>query len=103
MRFTDSFSALMWDPPATADVLSGLLYNVTVINNNTSQIIIIRTNTNKTHFLLPPHLQPCQYYTAEVTVFSSQHHNSTSIRHKLSGGECSSCSAIIIAMQFTMI
>ena len=26
VRFTDTFSAVLWDPPATAGVLSGLSY-----------------------------------------------------------------------------
>ena len=71
VRFTSSFSAVLWDPPATAGVLSGLSYIVIVMNNNTGQVIVNTTTTN-TNYPLPV-LQPCQYYTANVTAFSSQH------------------------------
>ena len=69
MRFTPSFSAVLWDPPATAGVLSGLSYIVIVMNNNTGQVIVSAT-TNNTNYPLPV-LQPCQYYTANVTAFPS--------------------------------
>ena len=72
VRFTPSFSAVLWDPPATAGVLSGLSYIVIVMNNNTGQVIVSDT-TNNTIYPLPV-LQPCQYYTANVTGFSSQYH-----------------------------
>ena len=73
MRFTPSFSAVLWDPPATAGVLSGLSYIVIVMNNNTGQVIVSATTTN-TYYPLPV-LKPCQYYTANVTAFSSEHHS----------------------------
>ena len=73
MRFTPSFSAVLWDPPATAGVLSGLSYIVIVMNNNTGQVIVSATTTNTSHKL--PAITPCQYYTANVTAFSSEHHS----------------------------
>ena len=75
VRFTPSFSAVLWDPPATAGVLSGLSYNVIVIvmMNNTGQVIV-SDNTNNTSFTLPV-LQQCRSYTVNVTAFSSQHHS----------------------------
>ena len=73
VRFTLSFSAVLWDPPATAGVLSGLSYIVIVMNNNTGQVIVSATTTN-TNYPLPV-LQLCQYYTANVTAFSSEHHS----------------------------
>ena len=86
VRFTDSFSDVLWDPPATAGVLSGLMYRVIVMNNNTGQVIVSDT-TNNTHIPLPV-LQLCQYYTANVTAFSSQHHSDSVITgQRIPGGE----------------
>ena len=46
MRFTPSFSAVLWDPPATAGVLSGLLYEITLKKNGTDEPIVDKlTNT----------------------------------------------------------
>ena len=85
VRFTPSFSAVLWDPPVTAGVLSGLSYIVIVMNNNTGQVIVSDTTTN-TNYPLPV-LQPCQYYTANVTAFSSQHHSeSVVIGQRVPGG-----------------
>ena len=72
VRFTPSFSAVLWDPPATAGVLSGLSYNVTVMNNNTGQVVVNNTTNNNNYVL---DIQPCMYYIANVTAFSSQHHS----------------------------
>ena len=86
VRFTPSFSAVLWDPPATAGVLSGLSYIVIVINNNTGQVIIDETTTN-TNYPLPV-LQLCQYYTANVTAFSSEHHSDSVVTGlRVPGGE----------------
>ena len=83
-----SFISLLWDPPATAGVLSGLSYTVIVMNNNTGQVTVNAT-TNKTNYPLPAGLNmPCQYYTANVTAFSSQHHSeSVVIGQRVPGGE----------------
>ena len=86
MRFTPSFSAVLWDPPATAGVLSGLSYIVIVMNNNTDQVIVSDTTTN-TSYLLPV-LESCQYYTANMTTFSSQHHSESVVTgQRTPGGE----------------
>ena len=86
MRFTPSFDAVLWDPPATAGVLSGLSYIVIVMNNNTGQVIVSATTTN-TNYTLPA-LKPCQYYTANVTAFSSQHHSDSVVTgQRTPGGE----------------
>ena len=86
VRFTPSFSTVLWDPPATAGVLSGLSYIVIVMNNNTGQVIVSDT-TNNTNYPLPDTVQPCQYYTANVTAFSSQYHsNSVATGQRTPGG-----------------
>ena len=46
MRFTPSFSAVLWDPPATAGVLSGLLYEITLKKNGTDEPIVDKNTTN---------------------------------------------------------
>ena len=86
MRFTLSLSAVLWDPPATAGVLSGLSYIVIVMNNNTGQVIVDK-KTNETYIPLSL-LQFCQYYTANVTAFSSEHHSDSVVTgQRVPGGE----------------
>ena len=86
MRFTPSFSAVLWDPPATAGVLSDLSYIVIVMNMSTSEIIVSDT-TNSTIYPLPV-LDFCQYYTANVTAFSSQHRSESVVTgQRVPGGE----------------
>ena len=86
MRFTPSFSAVLWDPPATAGVLSGLSYIVIVMNNNTGQVIVSATTTN-TNYPLPV-LKLCKYHTANVTAFSSEHHSDSVVAgQRVPGGE----------------
>ena len=55
-----------------AGVLGGLSYIVIVMNSNTGQVIVSDT-TNSTNYPLPGAPAPCQYYTANVTAFSSEH------------------------------
>ena len=88
MRFTPSFSAVLWDPPATAGVLSGLSYIVIVMNNNTGQVIVSDTTTN-TNYTLPHNtIKLCQHYTANVTAFSSEHHSDSVVTgQRTPGGE----------------
>ena len=87
VRFTLSFSNIVWDPPATAGVLSGLSYIAIVMNNNTGQVIVSATTTN-TNYPLPAGLPPCQYYTANVTAFSSEHHSDSVVTgQRVPGGE----------------
>ena len=86
VRFTPIFSAVLWDPPATAGVLSGLSYIVIVMNNNTGQVIVSDTTINNIYPL--PVLELCQYYTANVTAFSSQHHSdSVTTGQRTPGGD----------------
>ena len=86
MRFTPSFSAVLWDPPATAGVLSGLSYIVIVMNINTSDVVVDEVTTN-TNYPLPV-LKLCQYYTANVTAFSSHHHSDSVVTgQRTLGGE----------------
>ena len=86
MRFTPLFVNVLWDPPATAGVLSGLSYIVIVMNNNTGQVVV-SDNTTNTIYPLPP-LPFCQYYTANVTAFSSQHHSESVVTgQRTPGGE----------------
>ena len=86
MRINPSFSDVEWDPPATAGVLSGLSYIVIVMNNNTGQVIVSDTTTNTSYPL--PVLVLCQYYTANVTAFSSQHHSESVVTvQRAPGGE----------------
>ena len=86
MRFTRSLNAVLWDPPATAGVLDPS-YNVTVLNK-TGQVIVSDT-TNNTYYLLPVALMPCQFYTAIVTAFSSEHHSESVVSEpsRVQGGE----------------
>ena len=85
VRFSVSFISLLWDPPATAGVLSGLSYIVIVMNSNTGQVVVSDTTTN-TNYPLPP-LPSCQYYTANVTAFSSQHRSESVVIGQRQGGE----------------
>ena len=86
VRFTPSFSAVQWDPPATAGVLSGLSYIAIVMNNNTGQVIVSDTTTNTIYPL--PVIKSCQYYTANVTAFSSQHNGVSKMTgQRAPGGE----------------
>ena len=66
-----SFSTIMWDPPPTAGVLSGLTYHLTVTNMNTG-VVIINTTTTDTSYPLSS-VQLCTYYNASVTAFSQDH------------------------------
>ena len=75
LRFSPSFSTIMWDPPPTAGVLSGLTYHLTVTNMNTG-VVIINTTTTDTSYVLGS-VQLCTTYTASVRAFS-QHYTSDS-------------------------
>ena len=70
VRFTPSFSDVLWDPPATAGVLSDLKYEM-LLMNETGQVLLNETTANSSCPI--PVLESCQYYTANVTAFSSQH------------------------------
>ena len=84
LRFNPSFSQVLWDPPSTAGVLSNLYYHVTLINNE----VIVSKITDNTYYPLPS-LQPCQYYTANVTAFSSDYHGDSVVKkQRTPGGVC---------------
>ena len=71
LKFSSTFSTIMWDPPSTAGVLSGLTYHLTVTNMNTG-VVIINTTTTDTSYPLSS-VQLCTYYNASVTAFSQDH------------------------------
>ena len=88
VRFTSSFSDVQWDPPLTAP--SGLIYEVTTLDMNTSQIVVNET-TNNTFCPLPP-LKLCQSYIVNVTAFSSQQHGDSVVTDlRPEGSECVGC------------
>ena len=77
----------MWDPPLTAGTLDSLYYHVVVVNNDTGVVIVNRTTMVTTQPL--PNVQPCQYYTANVTAFSSEYHGDSVVTGERSlGGMC---------------
>ena len=77
----------MWDPPLTAGTLDSLHYHVIVVNNDTGVAIVSSTTTVTSQPL--PAVQPCQYYTANVTAFSSEYHgDSVVIAERSPGGTC---------------
>ena len=64
------------------------------MNNNTGQVIVnvITTNT----YAQLPLIQSCQYYTANVTAFSSEYHSDSVVTgQRTPGGECMS---IVLSM-----
>ena len=82
----------MWDPPLTAGTLDSLHYRVIVVNNDTGVVIVNNTTTVTTQPL--PHVQLCQYYTANVTAFSSEYHGDSVVTGERSpGGVCACASA----------
>ena len=86
LGFNESFSTIMWDPPQTAGVLSGLTYHLTVTNMNTG-VVIINTNTTETSYPLSS-VQYCTFYNASVTAFSPEQNGDTmDIIKKTPGGE----------------
>ena len=96
LRFNPSFSQVLWDPPSTAGVLSNLYYYVTLMNNVSSDLILNET-TNNTYCPLAG-LQPCQYYIANVTAFSSEYHgDSAASKQRITGGMCV-CTYIYVLM-----
>ena len=76
----------MWDPPLTAGTLDSLHYHVIVVNNDSGVVIVSNTITTTRQPL--PHVQQCQYYTANVTAFSSEYHGDSMVtgERQLGGG-----------------
>ena len=88
VRFTPSFSAVLWDHPATVldSNIAGLSYRVTTMNMNTGQVIVNETTTGTSCPL--PDLKLCQNYTANVIVFSyEQQGDSVEAGLRTPGGE----------------
>ena len=78
---------MLWDPPLTSGTLDSLYYHVIVVNNDTGVVIVSNTTTVTTQPL--PDVQLCQYYTANITAFSSEYHgDSVVIRERSPGGTC---------------
>ena len=65
LRFSPSFTTIMWDPPATAGVLSGLTYHLTVTMD--TGVVITNSTTTDTSYTLGS-IQYCVNYTANVAV-----------------------------------
>ena len=94
LRFSSTFSTIMWDPPSTAGVLSGLTYHLTVTNMNTG-VVIINTTTTETSYPLSS-VQLCTYYNASVIAFSLEQKGDTmSIMEETPGSECDSYTLVI--------
>ena len=70
VRFNPSFNTTMGPSSITAGVLSDLSYIVTVVNNNTGDVIVSDTTTNTQYPLPVDDLQFCLFYRANVTVIS---------------------------------
>ena len=87
LRFSALFTTVMWDPPSTAGLLSNLYYQVTLMNNVSNELILNKT-TDNTYYPLP-NVQRCQYYTANVTAFSSKYHGDGMVnKQRTPGGVC---------------
>ena len=87
LRFSPTFSTIMWDPPSTAGVLSGLTYHLIVIKMNRG-VVIINTTTTETSYPLSS-VQRCTLYGTSVTAFSLEQKGDTmSIMEGTPGGEC---------------
>ena len=77
----------MWDLPLTAGTLGSLYYRVIVVRNDTGVVIVSTTTTMTTQAL--PNVELCQYYTANVTAFSSEYHGDSVVTGERSpGGTC---------------
>ena len=86
IRFNPTFTTIMWDPPHTAGVLSGLTYHLTVTNMNTG-VVIINTNTTGTSFSLGL-VRFCTLYRANVTAFSqNQSSDVETVIERIPGGK----------------
>ena len=90
LRFSPTFSTIMWDPPPTVGVLSGLTYHLTVTNMNTGVVIINTTTTNTSYPL--GLIQLCTTYTASVTSTSQDYTgDSAVIIERTPGGNYTVC------------
>ena len=94
LRFSPTFSTIMWDPPSTAGVLSGLTYHLIVTNMNTG-VVIINNTTTETSYPLGS-LPFCTFYNASVTAFLLEQKGDTmSIMEETPGSECGVLSKVL--------
>ena len=91
----------MWDPPLTVGTLDSLHYRVIVVNNDTGVVIVNNTTTVTTHSL--PDVQRCQYYTANVTGFSSEYHGDSVVYGERSPGGVCVCTYVQVLVYAKMI
>ena len=77
LRFSPLFSTIIWDPPPTVGVLSGLTYHLTVTNMNTGVVIINTTTTDTSYPLVS--IQLCTTYTASVTSTSQDYTSDSAV------------------------
>ena len=88
LMFNPLLSTVSWNPPVTAGVLGDLSYIVTVVNNNTGDVIVSDTTTNTQYLLSVNDLPFCQYFTINVTAFSSRQRGESAVAIKRTpGGE----------------
>ena len=88
LRFSPLFNQVLWDPPSTAGVLSGLYYQVTVTSNGSNEANDFKkiATTPNTYYNFSGTMR-CQNYTASVTAFSSERHGTTvTITQRTPGG-----------------
>ena len=88
----------MWDPPLTAGTLDSLHYRVIVVNNDTGVVIVSNTTTVTIQPL--PDVQLCQYYTANVTAFTSEYHGDSvvTVERSLGGMYVCACACASACM-----
>ena len=94
IRFDQLFTAVMWDPPLTAGTLDSLYYHVIVVNNDTGVVIVSNTTMVTTQPL--PDVQRCQYYTANVTAFSSDYYGDSVVTGGRSPGSVCVCACALV-------
>ena len=63
-----------------------------VVNNDTGVVIVNNTTTVTTQTL--PNVQPCQYYTANVTAFSSEYYGDSVVTGERSPGGMCVCACV---------
>ena len=90
LRFSPTFSQVLWDPPSTAGVLSNLYYHVIVISNGSNEANEFKkiATTPNTYYNFSE-AKRCRNYTASVTAFSSEYRGTTvTITQRTPGGMC---------------
>ena len=86
LNFNDVEGFISWDPPQTAGVLGNLSYQLVVINNNTSQVIVNTTTTLTSYNLV---FELCRVYVGTVTAHVGNIEGETVVQeYRTLGGEC---------------